>query len=147
MKIDHFRQFSFNIYIFFPSSIDNNCSVVRSSKCLFGHLAVEKKKFLKTSHICLTEITRKVITNRNLFIFCFHFFFPFFKFRIEEAKRAMKRTSSDRYDDIDRSKRRNVETNERRFEPPPPPRFDATIRSSNYDRAPEKKRIDDYPNR
>lgn len=68
-------------------------------------------------------------------------------FRIEEAKRAIKRTSSDRYDDLDRNKRRNVETNDRRFEPPPPPRFDASIRSSNYDRATEKKRIDDYSNR
>lgn len=68
-------------------------------------------------------------------------------FRIEEAKRAIKRTSSDRYDEIDRSKRRNVESNDsRRFEPPPPPRFDTAIRSSNYDRQPEKKRIDDYSN-
>ena len=65
-------------------------------------------------------------------------------FRIEEAKRAMKRPSSDadRYNDIDRKR----SSNDRRFEPPPPPRFDTAIRSSNYDRPPEKKRVvDDYP--
>lgn len=68
-----------------------------------------------------------------------------FYFRIEEAKRAMKRpaTDNDRYNnDIDRKRT----TNDRgRFEPPPPPRFDTAIRSSNYDRPPEKKRVDDYP--
>lgn len=64
-----------------------------------------------------------------------------FHFRIEEAKRAMKRPSNDndRYNEIDR--KRN--SNDRRFEPPPPPRFTTT--ASNYDRPPEKKRVDDYP--
>lgn len=67
-------------------------------------------------------------------------------FRIEEAKRAMKRPASDadRYNDVDRKR----SSNDRRFEqprhdPPPPPRFDTAIRS-NYDRPPEKKRVDDY---
>lgn len=64
-----------------------------------------------------------------------------FYFRIEEAKRAMKRptTDNDRYNEIDRKR----STNDRRFEPPPPPRFDTAIRS-NYDRPQEKKRVDDY---
>lgn len=68
-------------------------------------------------------------------------------FRIEEAKRAIKRsappssTDNDRYGDIERKR----SANDRRFEPPPPPRFDTAIRSSTYDRPPEKKRIDDYP--
>lgn len=68
--------------------------------------------------------------------------------RIEEAKRAIKRsaptssTDNDRYSgDIDRKR----SASDRRFEPPPPPRFDTAIRSSTYDRPPEKKRIDDYP--
>lgn len=64
--------------------------------------------------------------------------------RIEEEKRAIKRpaatTGNDRYDDIDRKR----STNDRRFEPPPPPRFDTAIRSSTYDRSADKKRIDDY---
>lgn len=66
-----------------------------------------------------------------------------FYYRIEEAKRAIKRTSTDndRYNELDRKRT----SNDRRFEPPPPPRFDTAIRSSNYDRAPEKKRVDDYP--
>lgn len=66
-----------------------------------------------------------------------------FYFRIEEAKRAIKRTSADndRYNELDRKR----PANDRRFEPPPPPRFDTAIRSSNYDRPPEKKRVDDYP--
>lgn len=64
-------------------------------------------------------------------------------FRMEEAKRALKRPTNDtdRYNDIDRKR----SSNDRRFEPPPPPRFDTAIRSSNYDRPPEKKRVDDYP--
>lgn len=68
-------------------------------------------------------------------------------FRIEEAKRAIKRsaptssTDNDRYSEIDRKRT----ASDRRFEPPPPPRFDTAIRSSAYDRPPEKKRIDDYP--
>lgn len=67
--------------------------------------------------------------------------------RIEEAKRAMKRpapatTEPDRYADLDRKR----STSDRRFEPPPPPRFDTSIRSSSsYDRPAEKKRLDDYP--
>lgn len=66
--------------------------------------------------------------------------------RIEEAKRAIKRsapatTDTDRYGEIDRKR----SANERRFEPPPPPRFDTAIRTSAYDRPAEKKRIDDYP--
>lgn len=66
----------------------------------------------------------------------------YFYFRIEEAKRAMKRPAAepDRYNEIDRKRT----SNDRRFEPPPPPRFDTAIRSSNYDRPPEKKRNDDY---
>lgn len=59
--------------------------------------------------------------------------------RIEEEKRAIKRpattTDNARYGDIERK---------RRFEPPPPPRFDTAIRSSTYDRAADKKRVDDY---
>lgn len=58
----------------------------------------------------------------------------------------MKRPScdADRYNDVDRKR----PSNDRRFEqprhdPPPPPRFDTAIRS-NYDRPPEKKRVDDY---
>lgn len=45
-------------------------------------------------------------------------------YRIEEAKRAIKRPSEhDRYADVDRKR----PANDRRFEPPPPPRFDTSI--------------------
>lgn len=66
-----------------------------------------------------------------------------FASRIEEAKRAMKRppAETDRYNEVERKR----SSNDRRFEPPPPPRFDTAIRASNYDRPPEKKRVDDYP--
>lgn len=70
----------------------------------------------------------------------------FFPSRFEETKRAIKRSAQtapepDRYSDIDRKR----PATERRFEPPPPPRFDTAIRSSTYDRpSTEKKRIDDY---
>lgn len=60
-------------------------------------------------------------------------------YRIEEAKRAIKRPIEERFEDIDR--KRSVTDRERRFEAPPPPRFDSSIRS--YDRSIEKKR-DDY---
>ncbi|XP_063696718.1 SAFB-like transcription modulator [Culicoides brevitarsis] len=43
--------------------------------------------------------------------------------KIEEAKRAIKRPSDDRYDEIDRKR----STTDRRFEAPPPPRFDSAI--------------------
>lgn len=60
--------------------------------------------------------------------------------RIEEAKRAIKRPSDDRYDDSDRKRT----SNDRRFEAPPAPRFDSTMSSrSGYDRSSDKKR-DDY---
>lgn len=81
----------------------------------------------------------KIITNEMLLLMLICMFY----FRIEEAKRAIKRTSADndRYNELDRKR----PANDRRFEPPPPPRFDTAIRSSNYDRPPEKKRVDDYP--
>lgn len=64
--------------------------------------------------------------------------------KIEEAKRAIKRPAEhDRYSDSDRKR----SASDRRFEPPPPPRFDTSIssRSSAYDsRSSDKKRIDDY---
>lgn len=45
-------------------------------------------------------------------------------FRIEEAKRAIKRPSEhDRYAEVERKR----PAAERRFEPPPPPRFDTSI--------------------
>lgn len=78
---------------------------------------------------------------------CYYNKWPFSFYRIEEAKRAIKRsapatTDTDRYGDVDRKR----SAPERRFEPPPPPRFDTAIRSTAYDRPPpEKKRIDDYP--
>lgn len=55
----------------------------------------------------------------------------------------MKRppAETDRYNEVERKR----SSNDRRFEPPPPPRFDTAIRASNYDRPPEKKRVDDYP--
>lgn len=47
--------------------------------------------------------------------------------RIEEAKRAIKRPASDherdRYPEVERKR----STTDRRFEPPPPPRFDTSI--------------------
>ncbi|XP_037039581.1 SAFB-like transcription modulator isoform X2 [Bradysia coprophila] len=64
--------------------------------------------------------------------------------KIEEAKRAIKRPAEhDRYADSDRKR----SASDRRFEPPPPPRFDTSIssRSSAYDsRSSDKKRLDDY---
>lgn len=59
--------------------------------------------------------------------FRFCLFFPNLScaLRIEEAKRAIKRPlSNERYDD-DRDRDRKRSTNDsRRFEAPPPPRFD-----------------------
>lgn len=57
--------------------------------------------------------------------------------RIEEAKRAIKRSApppadTDRYGELDRKR----SATDRRFEAPPPPRFD------NFDR--EKKRLEEY---
>ncbi|XP_055377869.1 SAFB-like transcription modulator [Condylostylus longicornis] len=57
--------------------------------------------------------------------------------RIED-KRPVKRTSDDRYGEIDRKR----STNDRRFEAPPPPRFDSSLATNSYDRS-DKKR-DDY---
>jgi len=60
--------------------------------------------------------------------------------------------STDRYDD-DRDRDRKRSTDARRFEPPPPPRFDSAplSRSSNYDRdrgtSDIKKRLDDFPSK
>jgi len=57
--------------------------------------------------------------------------------RIED-KRTVKRNSDDRYGEVDRKR----SANDRRFEAPPPPRFDSTLASNSYDRS-DKKR-DDY---
>uniref|UniRef100_A0A336MU32 CSON006884 protein n=1 Tax=Culicoides sonorensis TaxID=179676 RepID=A0A336MU32_CULSO len=48
---------------------------------------------------------------------------------IEEAKRAIKRPADDRYEEIDRKR----STSDRRFEAPPPPRFDSTINNRSSD--------------
>lgn len=58
-----------------------------------------------------------------------------FNTRIEEARRAMKRPSSDhaRYNDIDRKR----SSNDRRFDPPPPPKISIYPSSTS-------KRTDDY---
>lgn len=62
-------------------------------------------------------IWRRIINISNFFfLFCV-------PYRIEEAKRAIKRPSDDRYDEIDRKRA----TTDRRFEAPPPPRFDGAI--------------------
>lgn len=65
--------------------------------------------------------------------------------RIEEAKRAIKRPiSSDRHYDSDRKR---SATDSRRFEAPPPPRFDSSISvNRSYDRGSSdvKKRMDDF---
>lgn len=56
-----------------------------------------------------------------MFFFCT---FHHLNYRIEEAKRAIKRPAEhDRYADSDRKR----STSDRRFEPPPPPRFDTSI--------------------
>lgn len=55
-------------------------------------------------------------------------FVNFQYYRIEEARRAIKRPTEhdrDRYSELERSKR---STSDRHFEaPPPPPRFDTSI--------------------
>ncbi|CAO1410556.1 unnamed protein product [Diamesa tonsa] len=65
--------------------------------------------------------------------------------KIEEAKRAIKRPiSSDRHYDSDRKR---SATDSRRFEAPPPPRFDSSISvNRSYDRGSSdvKKRMDDF---
>lgn len=58
----------------------------------------------------------------HLLLISFYFLFCV-PHRIEEAKRAIKRPSDDRYDEIDRKRT----TTDRRFEAPPPPRFDSAI--------------------
>lgn len=82
------------------------------------------------------QVQQQGFANSNLY-----FFFPMLIYRIEEAKRAIKRPSDDRYDDSDRKR----STTDRRFEAPPPPRFDSSTISSRsgYDRSSDKKR-DDY---
>lgn len=67
--------------------------------------------------------------------------------KLEEAKRAIKRPiSNDRHFDEDR--KRTANDNSRRFEAPPPPRFDSTIpiNRNTYDRGTTdvKKRLDDF---
>lgn len=48
-------------------------------------------------------------------------------FRIEEAKRAIKRPiSNDRYDDDRDRDRKRTTSDSRRFEAPPPPRFETS---------------------
>lgn len=46
--------------------------------------------------------------------------------RIEEAKRSLKRPSTDRRD-FDEAERKRPVAPERRFEAPPPPRFETSI--------------------
>ncbi|CRK98430.1 CLUMA_CG011788, isoform A [Clunio marinus] len=72
--------------------------------------------------------------------------------KIEEAKRAIKRPPpKDRYDEERNRDRKRPSGDSRRFEAPPPPRFDTgTInRSSNYERdrgaSDIKKRLDSFP--
>lgn len=68
----------------------------------------------------------------------YYFFLHSFKqiSRIEEAKRAIKRPSDDRYEERE-SKR---STSDRRFEAPPAPRFDSALSRSSgaYERSAEK---------
>lgn len=55
----------------------------------------------------------------------FYYFFCVISCRIEEAKRAIKRPAEhDRYPEVERKRPTAAD---RRFEPPPPPRFDTSI--------------------
>lgn len=62
-------------------------------------------------------------TRLNIPLISFIFLLRPFSHRIEEAKRAIKRPSDDRYEEIERKRT----TTDRRFEAPPPPRFDSAI--------------------